>query len=507
MSSNSRIAKNTIFLYLRMIVVVLVSLYTSRVVLDVLGETDYGIYNIVGGVVVMVSFIRNAMSSATQRYMSYSLGRNDNKIGIILGNSLIAYTVMCLLILLIAETIGLWFLNTHLNIPANRYYATNIVYQLSILSFIINIFRVPFEAAVISHEKMSFYAYLSIVETALQLVVVFLLMIVPGNKLIEYALFMMLIPLGCNVAFQIYVRKKLSCKIILRIDKDLIKNLFSYSGWSMLGSISNIFANQGGNILINIFCGVTLNAAFGLASKVNAAISGLVNSFQIAFRPQIVKLYAQNEKETVEKLCFQSSKFSYLILLAIVIPVAFNINCILSIWLKEVPQFTNIFCILLLCYSLIDAIQSPLTYLITATGKIKVYEIWLSALLLMNLPLSYLFLKLGYPPSSVIWTYVGLNFISSIIRTLYIKSFMNFPSFAYVKKVVIPSLFATILSILSGYIISMYLNGSFMATLISCLAIMLSTLLISYIAAMTHGERYFINNKLAIIYKNIKNKL
>lgn len=456
MSDNKRIAKNTVFLYLRMIVVMLVSLYTSRVVLNILGETDYGIYNVVGGVVVLAAFINNSMSAATQRYMSYSLGRNDGNTEHILGCSLYTYFFIALITLLFAETIGLWFVNAKLTIPADRMFAANVVFQLSIFTFLVNIMRIPFEALIISHEKMSFYAYLTMGETIAKLLVVYLLLIVGGDKLVDYALLMLFVPVVNNAVFQLYCRNKLGYRVRIIKDISLIKELFSYSGWSMIGSIANITARQGGNMLINIFFGVVFNASYGLASKVSAAVSSLINSFQVAFRPQIVKLYASERKDEVHYLCFRTAIFSYFLLLILVVPISFNIDYLLKLWLTDVPPYTSVFCILLFVYSLIDAIQSPLTYLITATGKIKVYEIWLSAILILNLPISYCLLKAGIPVYMVLIVYATLNFVTAVTRTVYISYFMDFPSFKYLKSVVLPAVVVTAMSVITGLVLSKY---------------------------------------------------
>lgn len=502
-SSNKRIAKNTLFLYFRMIVIMLVSLYTSRVVLSILGESDFGIYNIVGGVVILASFINASLSSATQRYMSFSLGKKDGNTNHILACSIYCYIIICGLILLFAETVGLWFVNTKLSIPIDRMNAANIAYQLSIITYLAAILRIPFEALIISHEKMSFYAYLSMIETILKLLVLYLLYLIDGDKLIYYSIFVFIVPLGCNITYQIYCKYKLNYKIEIKKDNDLIKELFAYSSWSMLGSISNVIARQGSNILINIFFGVTLNAAFGLASKVSAAISSLVNSFQVAFRPQIVKLYANNEKERVEQLCFKTSLYSYYLLLIIVIPISFNINFLLDIWLTETPPYTAIFCILLLIHSLIDAIQSPLTYLITATGRIKVYELWLSALLILNLPISYSLLTFGYNAYTIFIVYTSINFITAIIRIIYIKYFLTFPSLLYLKSVVLPAVFISILSIGCGYFINFILLkplNSIFQSFVSIFSIFICCGILIFILGIRTDERqYLIHTVIKLI--------
>lgn len=473
----------------------LVTLYTTRVVLNVLGETNYGIYNIIGGVVVLFAFLNNAMSGATQRYLSFALGKND----IILYNryysaSLISYVVLAVVIIILAETIGLWFVNTKLTIPPERMDAANVVYQLTILTFVINLFKIPFEAAVISHERMSFYAYLSIVDVILRLCLVFLLIVLPGDKLIDYAALMMIIPLGITLSFAFFCSKKLGCTFIGIIDRNLLKDLFSFSSWTLLGGLANVAARQGGNILINIFYGVTVNAAFGISNQVSSAVTSLVGSFQTAFRPQIIKLYASEQKEELDRLIFRTSAWSYYLMLIIMLPISFNLNDILSLWLVEVPRYCSIFIILLFIYCMIDALQAPLITNITATANIKVYEIWLSAILILNLPLSYLFFRNGLPPYTFFIVYATLNFLTAIIRTLYAKNFVNFPVSKYMRKVILRIAVVTVVALAFSWPINLLIPDFKFSFLISCITIFILTSGVIYVLGFEKHERDLLNN-------------
>lgn len=480
-----------------------VTIYTTRVVLEILGETDFGIYNVIGGVITMFSFVNIALTTATQRFLSYALGNEDNvQFNRIFNNSIACYLILALIIIVLAETIGLWFVNNKLTIPIGQLYTAKVVYQFTILTFIINILRIPFESAIIAKEKMGFFAYLSIVEAILKLLIVYLLFITSGNKLIIYSVFMVIIPLFCNIVFQIICKTKLGVIIKLKFEISLVKELLSYTGWAMLGSIANVFARQGGNIIMNMFYGVLVNAAFGIASQVNAAIARFVGNFQIAFRPQLIKLYASNKQNELNLLIFRTSKFSYYLTLLILLPIAFNINDILHLWLTEVPQWSGLFSVLLMIYCAIDAIQTPIIALIYAHHNIKTYQIWLSLLLLLNLPISYILLKYGYPIYSVLIVYVIINFISAIIRTIYVKNFSAFPSGEYVIKVIVPSILVTILSLLFGYII-LFCSHHFILRIIG---ILLTTSIIIYVSGFNNSEKTyvkgFITNRLASLLKN-----
>lgn len=453
-TNNKRLVKNTTILYLRMVVVMLVSLYTTRVVLETLGEANYGIYNVIGGVVVLFAFLNHALAGATQRYLSFALGKNDSFLfNRYYSASFISYIALAIIIIFLAETLGLWFINNKLTIPSGRMEAANIVYQFSLVTFVINLLRIPLEASVIAHERMSLYAYLSIIDVILKLGIVFLLLLLPGDKLIDYAALMILPPIVIFTAFAIFCHKTLGNRFIKTIEKDLLNELFSYSSWTLLGSISNVAARQGGNIIINIFGGVVVNAAVGIANQVSAAVSSLVGSFQTAFRPQIIKLYASRDKEALDKIVLRTSSWSYYLMLAFVVPITFNLNEILSIWLVEVPPYTNIFIILLFFYCLIDAIQTPVIVNITATANIKIYEIWISILIILNLPITFCLFKLGLPVYYCFITYTSINLISAIIRTIYAKSFVNFPAKEYLIKVIYPALYVSFISFATGYLI------------------------------------------------------
>jgi O-antigen/teichoic acid export membrane protein len=480
-----------------MIVVMGVTLYTTRVVLEVLGETNFGIYNIIGGIVLLFVFLNNALSNATQRYLSFALGKNNIELfNRYFSASINSYIILSLIIIIASETIGLWFVNTQLSIPSERMYAANIVYQLTIISFIANLFKIPFEAAVISHEHMSIYAYISMADVILRLAMVFLLLVLPGDKLVDYAMLMTLIPIGITFTFGFLCRNKLHCSYQLETDRTLHKDLFSYSTWSLVGGIANVAARQGGNILINIFFGVVVNAAFGIANQVNTAVTSLAGSFQTAFRPQIVKLYANSEKKELDKLLFRTSLWSYYLILILILPIVFNLNDILHLWLKDVPQYTNIFIILLLIYAAIDAVQTPIITNITATANIKVYEIWLSAILLLNLPVSYVLFVNGYPPFAFFIVYAVLNLVTAIIRTIYAGYFVNFPVLPYVRQVVSKIILITICSIVLSFLCHYLIPHFRFSFIVSAAMIFLIVCGVIFTLGLTTNERHIVINTI-----------
>lgn len=480
-----------------MIITTIVSLYTVRVVLNVLGEQDYGIYNVIGGVVVLFSFLNHAMNAATQRFLSFEIGRKDDVmfrktfIMSINCHAILAFTVFVLL-----ETIGLWFLYTQMNIPESRTFAAHCVYQFSIVTFVLNILRVPFTASIISLERMSFYAYMSIVEVLLNLGIVFMLLLDIGiDKLILYAGLKSLISAIFIFLSYLYCKNKFSnCRYSFFWESSLFKKLFSFSGWSMIGAGSTLISQSGSNILINIFCGVAVNAAYGISSQVSSVIYQFVSNFQMAFQPQIVKLHAAKQVEEQVNLVNRTSKLSFFLLLVIFVPFVLKADFVLDLWLKEVPSYAAEFCRWMLAYSLIDSIQAPLWISITATGRIKGYSIWSSLLVFLNLPFAWLLLSAGCSPVSIFMARVALNLVAAIIRTFYVKRFLGFPIKSYVINVFCKVMPVTILS----FSIALLLDSLFaddivnVVTEICCIVFVTSSII--YICGLSSTERVFVTN-------------
>lgn len=489
--NNKRIAKNTLYLYMRMFVILIVSLFTSRVVLQVLGAADYGTYNIIGGVVVLFSFINGALTSATQRYLNFYIGKRDAaKTHNVFCMSMNIYIILSFVFLIAAETIGLWFVNTQLNIPADRMVAANWIYQFTVFSFMLNLTRVPYNASLIAYERMDFYAYLSLLDVFMKLGIVYLLYIAPVDKLIFYGFLLMCTDLVDNIIYRVYCKRKFATASYHWIwDKSMFKELFKFSGWSLFGNAANIVAQQGLNILVNIFYGVTLNAALGIANQVASKVVQFFSNFQTAFNPQIVKYYAEGNKEEFFKLIFRTSRLSYFLMLIISFPLMLKIDVVLDLWLVDVPKYTGIFCQLILVFYLIEALAGPLWMSIQATGDIKNYQILMSVLIFMNLPLIYVCLKSGMPVWTVWGVRVFIDIITFIVRCIYLKGKICLPLNIYAKEVLWPVILSTLLIlplpiVFEQIVINKYVNfiGSISLSLIC-------TTLIMFYVGLKQNER------------------
>lgn len=436
-SNNKRIAKNTIFLYIRMLVMMAVSLFTFRELLKELGVDDYGTYNVVGGVVILFSFLSSAMTLSNQRFLSYHIGKGDiREVRRVFSMIINVQLVISLIIVILAETIGLWFVNCEMNFETGTMKAVNWVYQFSIFTFIIQILQIPYTSALISQERMSFFSYLSIGEAFIKLGVVLSLSLFMSNRLIIYAGLLMLsalLILGvyylyCNKAFDICHYKKLW-------DRNLFSKLIGFSGWNMFGGLGNVAAGQGINILFNLFCGVVANAAMGVSHQVSAAVNSLVSNMQVAFNPQITKSYAKTDYTYFNSLIFRASRLSFFLIFLFGVPIIMCANSILNLWLADVPEYTVNFTQLTIVYCMIDALSGPLWTGAQAIGDVKMYTIWLTTFTLLYLPVAYILLKLGLSPSSVIVARIILTIILHAYRIIYLSYKCEFPGLQFFKNV------------------------------------------------------------------------
>lgn len=448
-SNSKRIAKNTLLLYFRMILIMVVSLYTSRIILNELGVEDFGIYNLVAGVVILFSFLSNAMITATQRYLSIAIGKKDEKyIQAVFSTSLLSHFFLIFFVFLAAETIGLWLINAKLEIPADRMSATNFVYQLAILTTCVNIIRIPYNASIIANERMSFFAYVSIVETFLKLAVVWALAITPGDKLVIYSFLLLLVAIVIDIAYWYYCQRfLLANKFYLKTNKKLFVELTSFSVWNLLGGLADIGYKQGTNIILNLFWGVSINAVLGITNQIRNALVPFIGNLQLAVNPQMVKSYALGDYEYFKILVYRISKYSYFLMLIIVFPIIFNIDLILELWLKNPPEHTAIFAILTSVYCLVDSLTGPLWEAMQAGGKIKRFQIVTGICLLLNLPVSYLFLMYGYAPSVVLIIQIVITGFTVGVRVLFVKYYLQFSIRNYVREVIFPIVFVTALSL------------------------------------------------------------
>ena len=488
--NNKRIAKNTAMLYMRMLLSMAVSFYTSRIVLNILGVDDFGIYNLVGGIVVLFSFLNNAMASSTQRFLNFELGReNLDEVKRIFSMSLTTHLSIAFVVLVLSETVGLWLLNAHMNLPADRMNAANWVYQLSVLSCCIQIMRIPYQSSIIAYERMSFYAYISIVEVLLKLLIVIFLFFGDFDKLIYYSILSTVVVTLVSYIYKIYCIKAFStCSYSFFWDIKLYRMLVGFSGWNLFGSVANVGVQQGGNILLNIFYGVTVNAAVGVANQASMAIYGFVSNFQIAFNPSIIKSYAIGDRDYFMDLIFKASKYSYFLLFMLSLPILICCGFVMEVWLGIVPSYTVSFCRLMLLFMLVDSAAAPLWTSVQATGKIRNYQIMIGCLVLTNLPLAYTALCLGMSPVCVFVIRLLVNIIVFTVRLIYLCFKIDLPILKYTIQVLMKILFVTILSVPLPWVVNYYYHG-WLGLILTSLIAFLCTSLSVWFVGLKQGER------------------
>jgi len=503
--NSSRIAKNTMYLYIRMLFSMVVALYTSRVVLNVLGIEDFGVFNVVGGVVTIFAFFNSAMSSATQRFFSFELGKkNYSKLRKTFSSTVNIHIVIALLIFILAETIGLWFVNNKLIFPLEKTNSVNWIYQLSILTFIIGVVRVPFNAIIIANERMIAYAYFSIVEVVLKLLIVYLLIVVRADKLILYAMLLLIVTFLIAIVYVIFCLKNFKeCKYIYYYDSKLYIVLLSYSGWNLFGNIAAVAKGQGLNILLNLFFGPMLNAAYGIGLQVQSAINVFIVNFQLAVNPQIIKTYASGDKKNMFLLILQSSKLSFLLMYILAIPILFDTEYILNLWLKNVPKHTVDFVFLIVINLLIDSLSGPLMIGTQATGKIKYYQIVVGTLVFLNLPLSYLVLKQNNIPEQIFIISILLSVITLGFRLFFLKRLTGFSILAFIKKVIVRISIVICLSILIPYLIIDNMEEGFIRLLLLTIFSSTFILFLIYAVGIDIKEKEYIKK---LIFNKIKPK-
>ncbi len=421
--NNKRIAKNTGMLYIRMLLTMFISLYTSRIVLKILGVEDFGIYNVVGGVVSMFVFLQGALGAATSRFLAFELGKKDiPQLKKVFRSAFTIHVVFALVILLFLETVGLWFLNNKLVIPAERLYAANWIYQFSIFSSIVSVIQIPLTASIIAHERMNIYAWLGIFDVVMKLAIVLLLDYSGFDKLITYGFLLAVISSLLFLIYHLYCTKKFTEYILQFIfKKELLKEMLCYSGWSFIGSFATIMKLQGINILLNIFFGPGVNAARGIAYQVNNAVNSFTQNFTTAINPQIIKNYANGEIDAMMNLLFRGTIFSYFLLLFLGLPIILEAEFILDLWLVDVPEYAVIFTRLVIINALIESFTYVMGAAIQATGNIRFHQVVVGAFLLLNLPASYLILKADYPPQSTLVVSIILALLTLILRVIIIK--------------------------------------------------------------------------------------
>ena len=492
-----------------MLLVMAITLYTSRVILSVLGVENYGIYNVVGGVVVLFSFVNQAMTTATQRYFSYELGKSEGKdISKIYTITLRIHLAIAVVVLILAETIGLWFVNYKMSFPIGSMYSVNWVYQLSIVTCVLTILRVPYNGLVISYERMSFFALTSIIETLLKLLIAFVLIVFPMEKLILYS-FLVFIVTGVITVWYIffckYNFKEVQYKTV-NYTKETIE-IIKFSGWATFGSIANVGYQQGINMLLNIGYGVATNAAVAIATQINAAISQFVGGFQQALNPQLIKSESGHDTNRQQSLIFRSAKFSFFIMLIFAIPIIINMSFILHIWLGEYPIKTIQFSRLIIIGALIECLSGPLWVTIFATGNIRLYQLIISVILLLNLPLSYILIQADYSSEYVFFVRIIIFVIALIIRLIFLSRLIHLSILDFIRKVIlqIVNVLVPLSIIVYSWLTYIGLSQNIIELCWHSLILMVISILTIYLGGMTKEERnYFYNLFHAKIQNNVR---
>ena len=497
--SNKTIAKNTLFLYSRMFLTIIVGLFTSRVVLQVLGVSDYGVYNVVGGVASILAFLNSGMVSASQRFLAFEIGRGDKKrLKNVFCTSVTTHAAIALIIFLVSETIGLWFVNAKLNIDPERMASANWVYQCSILTFMVSVLSVPYNSCIVAHERMNVYAYVSIYSVVMKLIVAYSLYVSPWDKLILYSTLLLIVQVTERSIYTIFCKRHFDeCTFKFNFDQKLFKEMFSFAGWSIVGNIGLSFREQGSNIILNLFYGTTLNAARGIAIQVSTYVNSFANNFAIAFTPQITKQYAAGNIDKSMSLVYVGARYAFFLMSLVAFPLILNIDAVLELWLGIVPEYTSTFIILTLTSSLMYCQTQTITCAIQATGNVKWFQILLSALMLSEIPIVYVAFAMGGKPYMAMLPNVVTSFMALYLRFIILKRMM--PKYE-LRKYTIEVIFRCWAVFLIGVAISIFaklsIENTQLSLIINVLVSFIINLILIAILGINKSERAVVLNKL-----------
>ena len=506
--SKKKVAKNTLVLYARMILLMLVSLYTSRVVLNALGVVDYGIYSAVGGFVATLGIVTNSLTAAISRFVTYELGRGKKgQLQDIFVASIKIELVLALIVVVIMESGGVWFLNNYMNIPSDRLDAANYVLQFSLATFAFSLLNVPFNALIIAHECMTAFAYIGIFQALGSLSVALLIGSSPINKLVFYSFLVFVVNLIVFIIYCIYTKRAFpDCKMKLHANKSVVKKIFSFAGWNFIGASSGVLRDQGVNILINIFCGPAVNAARGIAMQINSAVAQFASNFLTAINPQITKSYASGEREYMMSLIFQGSRFTVYLLSLISIPIMFETETILTVWLKIVPDYTVLFVRLVLIYQIVEAISYTMVTLMLATGNTKKYQLIVGGCQMLNFPLAFVALKLGAPPEYTLVISIGVAILCLITRLHMLAQMEGLVIKDFIQHVILNVILVYVISSALPFCITEIMPGSILRLFVVGLCSVLGTIVAILYVGCTHGERELILSKVKGVYGKIKSR-
>lgn len=499
MEQKKSLVKNTLTLYVRMLISMLVGLYTSRILISQLGVVDFGIYNVVGSIVILLGFLNATLSLSTQRFINYELGNgNYERLTKVYSSSIVIHVLLALLVLVFAETVGLWFLNTQMTIPSDRLTAANYVYQFSILSAMLTLTMVPHTATIIAHEHMKSYATIGIIDVLLRFGVACLLYIVNSDKLIVYGLAMFIVVAVDYSMYFLYCKKKFAeCRFSFSKDKCLYKSMLTFSGWNILSSISMVLNGHVVGIILNMFLGPVVNAARGISNQVNGAVSGFVSNFQVAVNPRIIQSYASNEKDVFYRLVNQSAKMSFFLLLVLVVPIWINIDVILKVWLGVVPQYAGDFCRIVFISSLINTFSLPLATAANANGNIKIFQMACGIFEIMNIPLSYVLLRYGCPPVIVYYLALTIVVITLFVRLFVLRRLIRFDVKRFLSSIVLRCIAIALTAFGGMYALSQVISNTNIGWLL--LSVIMSILFTSSLImalGLNKEEKYYLLNVL-----------
>lgn len=506
--NTKRIAKNTLMLYVRMLFGMLVSLYTSRVVLNTLGVEDYGIYNVVGGFVAMFSLVSSSLSASVSRFLTFELGRGDmERLKETFSTSLMIHLVLAGIVFILAESIGIWFLNTQMTIPSERLYAANWVFQASILSFMFSLSSVPYNASITSHERMSAFAYIGILDVVLRLLIVLFIAYAPFHfdRLIVYSLLLVLVGISLQCIYLWYCRKNFEeCRFKLHFNKGRWKEMSAFAGWNFIGCTAGLLKDQGVNILLNLFLGPVVNAARGIAVSVNAAVGSFAGNFMAAINPQITKSYASDDWEYMFSLVERGSRFSFYIMLILALPVLFETEFILTLWLKQYPEHAVCFVRLILILSLCDVLSNTLIVLQNATGRIRNYQLAVGGMLMMNFPFSYACLRIGFVPESTLLVGIGVSVCCLLLRLAFLRKMVGLSMLSFLKGVCLNVISVAVVAvIIPAFLTSVLTCEGWKHFLLMTSVSLLCGILSVYIIGCSKNERAFIVQRVCLL----RNKL
>lgn len=497
--NNKRIAKNTLLLYVRMLFMMIISLYTSRVVLNALGVEDYGLYDVVGGVVAMFSAISGTVNAAISRFITFEIGTGDvSKLKKVFSTSVNLQIGMSILVVVLAETVGLWFLNNKIVIPEHRIIAANWCYQFSILTFIIGLLSTPYNAAIVAHERMSAFAYFAIFEAMGRLAVAWSIAVCIYDRLIFYAIVLAIFALVVRVAYAVYCKRIfVECTYSFVYDMSLLKQMSTFIGWAFVGVSAWALKLYGTKIIINIFFGPIVNAAQAIATQVEQAVSRFVTNFMMALNPQITKSYATGDRDYMFSIMYKGARFSFYILLLLGLPLFLNTDYILLLWLKNVPDHSVLFVQLSLLLAMVGSIRNPLVTAHIATGKIKRYQIVVSGIDILNIPVSYCFFSLGAIPESVLIVAIVISISCFFAGLIVLRGMIGLNVMSYIRNVVLNvllvSLCATVIPILTKLLIN---DKSFLSFIFVTLIAICSTFMAEMYVGCTKGERALVSNQI-----------